>query len=204
MHLEKLEDIELARLSAQRNQMAFAILVERYGAMVTGMARRFMRGSVDADDIAQSTFMTAWRRIETYSGGSFKSWLGTITYREFLQYRRKQPDSVELDNGEHGEFTQLSSSHSDMRLDLEMALEMLSERQRICVIFCVAAGFSHAEAARMTGWPLGTVKSHVNRGVAKIRAILVVEEATEEGANGMSTCQGSRHKRIGKDRTDVV
>ncbi|MFN4225372.1 MAG: RNA polymerase sigma factor, partial [Hyphomonas sp.] len=47
-----------------------------------------------------------------------------------------------------------------------------SEAQRVCVVLCVATGLSHTEAAEVTGWPLGTVKSHVQRGVALLRARL--------------------------------
>jgi RNA polymerase sigma-70 factor (ECF subfamily) len=61
------------------------------------------------------------------------------------------------------------------RLDLDRALGKLAENQRICVVMCVAAGLSHAEASMATGWPLGTVKSHVTRGVATLRKHLAAE-----------------------------
>ena len=60
-------------------------------------------------------------------------------------------------------------------LDLDRALKTLPENQRICVVLCVAAGLSHSEAARATGFPLGTVKSHVGRGVAALREQLATE-----------------------------
>ena len=57
-------------------------------------------------------------------------------------------------------------------MDLTRALESLSEAQRVCVVLCVATGLTHQEAAEVTGWPLGTVKSHVLRGVALLRTRL--------------------------------
>jgi RNA polymerase sigma-70 factor (ECF subfamily) len=198
--LKNLGDIELARLSAQRNQAAFAVLVDRYGGMVRGMARRLTRGSVEADDIAQSAFTTAWRRVETYSGGSFKSWLGTITYREFLGHCRKSQGDIEFDEAQHGSHIDPSVAHYGNRLDLEAALQSLTEKQRVSVIFCVAAGFSHAETAQITGWPLGTVKSHVSRGVAKIRTLLKDDSVTTDNKpQNMAAKAG-----VKKDRTDVA
>ncbi len=174
MSLERLSDVDLARRSVKRDQAAFAVLVSRYGAIVRSMSYRLTKGHAEADDIAQSTFLTAWRRIETYQGGSFKSWLGTITYREFLQYYRKTGDEVEFNETYHGERFDPSIGHHSHKLDLDMALKTLSQKQRICVILCVATGFSHSEAAAATGWPLGTVKSHVKRGVAQLRKAMEV------------------------------
>ncbi len=175
MSLETLSDPELAARSAKRDQAAFAVLVLRYNGVVRGISHRLMRGGAEADDLAQSAFLTAWRRIETYAGGSFKSWIGTITYREFLQYYRKKKDVITFDENIHGKVFDPSKGCFESRLDLNTALNTLSEKQRICVILCVATGFSHQEAALATGWPLGTVKSHVNRGVAQLRKAMEID-----------------------------
>jgi RNA polymerase sigma-70 factor (ECF subfamily) len=57
-------------------------------------------------------------------------------------------------------------------LDLDRVLARLKPAERICVVLCHAEGMSHAEIAAMTGWPLGTVKSHVTRGATQLRALL--------------------------------
>jgi RNA polymerase sigma-70 factor (ECF subfamily) len=56
------------------------------------------------------------------------------------------------------------------RIDLEQAMKVLSPVQRMCVSLCFGADLSHAEAAEMLNVPLGTVKSHVKRGLDKLRA----------------------------------
>ena len=61
---------------------------------------------------------------------------------------------------------------TDERLTLETALAELPPDQRACVALCLAADFSHQEAADALGLPLGTVKSHVNRGRARLQAVL--------------------------------
>ena len=68
-----------------------------------------------------------------------------------------------------------SAARLPEQLDLDRALKTLPENQRICVVLCVATGMSHSEASAATGFPLGTVKSHVNRGVAALRKQLATE-----------------------------
>ena len=165
----EITDLDLARDAASGQEAAFEALVRRYQGTLRGMARRLAPRPVEADDIAQAAFLTAWRKIGTYRGGSFKAWLCTIAYREFLQARRKQKPEVEFDEGAHVIAFDVSAARMADHMDLDRALRTLPENQRICVVLCVAAGLSHAEAAGATGFPLGTVKSHVNRGVSALR-----------------------------------
>jgi RNA polymerase sigma-70 factor (ECF subfamily) len=168
-------DYDLARDAASGQEAAFETLVRRYQGAVRGLTRRLAARPVEADDLAQAAFLTAWRKIGTYRGGSFKAWLCTIAYREFLQARRKQKIEVEFDEGAHVIAFDVSATRMADHMDVDRALKTLPENQRICVVLCVAAGLSHAEASGATGFPLGTVKSHVNRGVAALRKQLAAD-----------------------------
>ncbi|MEQ3744640.1 MAG: RNA polymerase sigma factor [Henriciella sp.] len=168
-------DTDLAAQAAKGDEAAFETLVRRHQATVRGLCRRLSRQPVEADDIAQAAFLTAWRKIRSYAGGSFKAWICQIAYREFLQFARKKKPEVEFDETAHIIAFDTSASRMADRLDLDRALGKLAENQRICVVMCVAAGLSHAEASMATGWPLGTVKSHVTRGVATLRKHLAAE-----------------------------
>jgi len=64
-------------------------------------------------------------------------------------------------------------------VDLDRALSKLSEPERTCIVMCYACGMSHSEAAEATGMPLGTVKSHVNRGREKMKALLEASAKVE-------------------------
>ena len=77
-------DIDLAREAASGQDAAFEALVRRYQGAVRGLTRRLARHAAEADDIAQTAFLTAWRKIGSYRGGSFKAWICTIAYREFF------------------------------------------------------------------------------------------------------------------------
>lgn len=169
-------DPDLAAEAAKGHQRPFAELVRRHQAKVRGMARRLAGNESDGDDIAQAAFLTAWRKIDTYAGGSFSSWICTICYREFLQVRRRRKEEpISPDEAELIAFDPSAQQVSD-RLDINRALDRLTTPQRICVTLCVAAGMSHREASEATGWPLGTIKSHVNRGVDRMRAHLAGAE----------------------------
>lgn len=168
-------DFDLALDAAAGQAAAFETLVRRYQGNVRGLTRRLAARPVDADDLAQAAFMTAWRKIGSFRGGSFKAWLCTIAYREFLQARRKQKPEVEFEESAHVIAFDVSAARMADHLDLDRALKTLPENQRICVVLCVAAGLSHSEAAAATGFPLGTVKSHVGRGVAALRSKLATQ-----------------------------
>lgn len=165
-------DPDLAHAAARGNEAAFAELVRRHQGKVRGMARRLAGSEATGDDIAQVTFLTAWQKIGTYAGGTFSAWICTICFREFLQWRRKQKMEIEFDETAEVIPFDRSADQTEQRMDLTRALESLSEAQRVCVVLCVATGLSHTEAAEVTGWPLGTVKSHVQRGVSLLRARL--------------------------------
>tara|TARA_R110002124_G_scaffold68768_8_gene185717 strand:- start:14 stop:589 length:576 start_codon:yes stop_codon:yes gene_type:complete len=169
-------DPDLAADAARGSEAAFAELVRRHQARVRGMSRRLTAASGDADDIAQATFLTAWQKIGTYAGGTFAAWICTICYREFLQVRRRQRPEIEFD--ETAEIIPFDRTMADTgdKMDLSRALAKLPEAQRICVTLCVAASLSHREAAEATGWPLGTIKSHVTRGVAALRKHLAADQ----------------------------
>jgi len=165
-------DPDLAHAAARGSEAAFGELVRRHQAKIRGMARRLTGSEANGDDIAQAAFFTAWQKISSYTGGTFSAWICTICWREFLQWRRRQKIEIEFDETAQIIPFDRSADQTEERMDLTRALECLSEAQRVCVVLCVATGLSHTEAAEVTGWPLGTVKSHVQRGVALLRTRL--------------------------------
>lgn len=137
---------------------------------VRSFLRRALDDPADADDLAQETFLAAWSRLWRYRGeASFRSWLCAIAWKKALSHQRsrgRERRRIEvLDPAP-------ASSCADARLDLERALKALPDDQRAAVALCLGAEFSHAEAAEALGLPLGTIKSHVQRGRAKLLQVL--------------------------------
>ncbi len=177
-------DLELVALTAATgDRHAFGQLVERYQTLVRAMLTRICGNHALADDLAQETFIKAYRKIGSFTGkGSFKSWLCRIAYTEFLQAARKRKAAqAALERFQAHQDSQQPHANWDTgdALDLDRALGRLSEVERNMIVLCFSTGLSHAEAAQVTGLPLGTVKSHINRGKAKLRAMLEDKEAAQ-------------------------
>jgi len=165
-----ISDRELvARITAVDDQDALRLLVERHQGAVRGFLRRLLAGDEGtADDLAQETFILAYRKLHTLkSGGSLVSWLHSIAYRQFLQHGRKHArQTVMAEPPERGHDPR-GAVEAEVTIPRLMAL--LSEEQRACMTLAYAAGMSHPEISGVTGFPLGTVKSHIDRGKRKLQ-----------------------------------
>jgi RNA polymerase sigma-70 factor (ECF subfamily) len=159
-------DVELGAAAMAGDRAAFEQLVRRHQAAVRALGRRLSRSGADGDDIAQAAFLTAWRRRSTFRGGSFKGWVSAIAYREFLHRRKRQKEFAE-------ETVEPSAEETPgERIDLERAMAGLEENERAAIALCLGSGLSHAEAALAMDAPLGTVKTWVLRGRAKLQRSL--------------------------------
>lgn len=146
---------------------AFGDLVKLHQAAVRALARRLCRSAADGDDIAQAAFLTAWRRRSTWRGGSFKGWVCMIAYREFLNRKVGEIPTADAE-AQAGSVAETPGE----RLDLQRAMALLDPGERDAVALCLGAGLSHSEAAAAMNAPLGTVKSWVLRGRAKLQKAL--------------------------------
>ncbi|MGC9954930.1 MAG: sigma-70 family RNA polymerase sigma factor [Rhizomicrobium sp.] len=163
----------LAHEAAAGDSAAFGVLVRRHQSKLRGFLLRMTRGNhALADDLAQETFLEAFRKIAQFGEGSFFGWLCAIAYSRYLMEARKrklesldETDEVAADAPE-------PETASLVRLDLEKAMARLAPAQRAALTLCFALGFSHEEAAAALNLPLGTLKSHVNRGREKLATML--------------------------------
>jgi|TARA_R100000455_G_C6263286_1_gene118561 RNA polymerase sigma-70 factor (ECF subfamily) len=169
----KASDEELVALVvAAKDNIAFGELVRRHQGLVRSMLARMCGNRALAEDLAQEAFIRAFRKIGSYTGkGSFKSWLCRIAYNEFLMSARKRK-ATEKAMDRFKQDIDDTEAPRDMGsvVDLDRALATLKEDERAAVVLCYASGLSHSDAAEMLNLPLGTVKSHVNRGREKLKA----------------------------------
>ena len=162
----------VALVVATKNPAAFGELVRRHQGIVRGMLQRMCRNHALADDLAQDTFIRAYEKIGSFKGtGSFKSWMCSIAYTEFLKSARKRKSTERvMEKFQSGVEDTEAPRDMGSVVDLDRGLATLKEEERTLVVMCYSCGMSHSEAAEATGMPLGTVKSHVNRGRAKLQA----------------------------------
>ncbi len=160
---------------------AFAALVRAHQSRVRGFSLRLAGGDhALADDLAQETFIEAFRKLAQFRGdGSLAGWLCRIAYSRFLMNRRARketPSEAEPEDGAESETAGMA------RLDLERAMAHLMPEERAALTLCYALGHSNEEAAGILSLPLGTVKSHILRGRAKLQKLLTGWRDGEEEA----------------------
>jgi RNA polymerase sigma factor (sigma-70 family) len=163
----------IARVLTREDQHAFAELVRRYQSPVRAFLTRLTRGDTHlGDDLAQETFLKAWRKLHTYRGSArFLTWLFGIAFNEFRTVSRQRKElSLDDIDGLPAEATQpAADSPSGLRLDLTEALKQLHSSERAAVLLCCQNGLSHEEVAEVLDCPLGTVKTNVLRGKEKLK-----------------------------------
>lgn len=162
----------LARAAAG-DRAAFAELVRAHQAYLRQFLRRLTRGQLDwADDLAQEALLAAWRGLPGFRGEArFRSWLTRLAFNAFLRQRQAQPDHAPLDDAVEAVDSDFAPAAAQ-RLDLAWALAQLRDSEREAILMCFYADLSHAEAAELLGWPLGTLKTQVLRGRARLRELL--------------------------------
>lgn len=167
-----------ARVIATGQQQAFAQLVRRHQGRVRAQLRRLVGGDdAAADDLAQETFLLAWRKLEQFRGDArFSTWLYRIAFSCFLQAYRRQLERAGVAETLDAEAEEIESSQAEpaMKLDLDRSLRRLPMRERVVLLHCYQLGLSHEEAAYVLDLPLGTVKTHAARGKARLRQWLSV------------------------------
>ncbi len=173
-NLPRSHDLDLVALTAAGERAAFGELVRRHGSAVRGLLRRMGADGAGADDVAQDAFLVAFEQIAEFRGeGAFRGWVCRIAARLYVRRWRREvrADVMAEAVGSETEVAP-TATPADARIDLDEALKDLSEAERVCVSLCYGAGLSHAEAAAALNAPLGTVKSHVKRGLDKLRSRL--------------------------------
>lgn len=170
----RIDDALIARVLGNNDQNAFGELVRRHQGMVRAQLRSLMPGNhAGADDIAQETFLIAWKKLHQFRGDArFSTWLYRIAYSCFLQSMRKRSNAYESGAEGSRDEARASSGAPDLKIDIDRAMQELSAGEQRVLLHCVQLGLSHEEAAYVLSMPLGTVKTHAARGKAKLRELL--------------------------------
>lgn len=175
---------------AQRGSLdAFNELVLRYQNQAYNVAYRIMGDGDSAADAAQEAFISAFRAISGYRGGSFRAWLMRIVtnacYDELRRRKRRPTSSLDALHvtdaapGEHlvngAESPEAYAQRQDLNRVLHDGLQTLPPEQRVVLVLSDVQGYDYREIAEVTGVSLGTVKSRLSRARAKMRDFLVAE-----------------------------
>ncbi|MEA1958677.1 MAG: sigma-70 family RNA polymerase sigma factor [Chloroflexota bacterium] len=170
---------EIIRRAVQGDLDCFNQLVELYQRPVYNLCLRMLSDSGAADDAAQETFISAYRAICRFRGGSFKAWLFRIAsnacYDQLRALRRRRTtplDDLTLEMESPLPTPEDCAIRHEMGEEIKRALDALPHEQRLAVILRDIEGLDYTEIAQAIGCSLGTVKSRINRGRAGLRDIL--------------------------------
>jgi len=178
-------EISLLERIANGDRDAVALCIERYSGLVWSLARRFIANHADAEEAVQDVFMEMWTNASTFDAGkaSEPTWISLVARRRLIDRLRREsrtPDSEPLANAEQllsrdGRAAIEASAESERVMKV---IEAMNPEQKQVLRMSAWLGMSHAAIAEQTQLPLGTVKSHLRRGLSRIREQLGVAATT--------------------------
>ena len=166
-------DEQLMADMARGDEEALRELHRRYAPYLYAMARRMLNQREDVEQCVQDAFFNAWKASGRFdpSRASANTWLVTIAHRRVRQELRDRPDTaLEVEEWD-------APTTSPDRLDqviAQRAVGVLADDQRRLVELAFYQGYSHSELARVTGLPLGTVKTRLRSALDRMRRFLEV------------------------------
>lgn len=182
------EPLPLLPRIAAGDERAVRECVARYGPLVWALTRRWSPDTRDLEDTVQEVFVDLWRSASRFDAtrATEAGWVAMITRRRLIDRMRRRQRAVELEPLPD-DFDQVDDREPDLDRQSRVeqahaALQSLPAAQRTMLELSLVHGRTHDEIARETGTPLGTVKSHIRRGLQRARALIQHHVVTTEGA----------------------
>jgi RNA polymerase sigma factor (sigma-70 family) len=175
---DHLTDEALIALVGRGDDEAFGALYDRFSRIAYGLALRILRDRALAEDAVQDGFLAIWRSAPSFSAERSKpsTWMLTLVHRRAVDLvRREERRRTEpMDDVEHpaGGATDAEAALRSQRRLVQEALRSLPDEQREALELAYYGGFSQSELAERLGQPLGTIKSRMFTGLARLRDLL--------------------------------
>jgi RNA polymerase sigma-70 factor (ECF subfamily) len=176
--LNQLSDEALLELVARSDDQALAELYDRFGRAAYGLALRILRDAALAQDAVQDAFLTAWRTARSFDAarGTASTWLMTLVHRRAVDVVRREDRrrAAPIDDAPvaSGDATDEAVELRAERTRVQQALAALAANEREAIELAYYGGLSQSEIAQRLGVPLGTVKSRMFAGLARLRDAL--------------------------------
>ena len=176
--LAHLSDEALVALAARSEHSALAELYDRYGRAAYGLALRVLRDEALAEDAVQDAFIAIWRTASRFvpEKGKASTWILTLVHRRAVDVvrreQRRRADSLEAATEPSGGAVDEEAWLRLQRERVQDALRQLPDQQREALELAYYGGFTQSELAERLGQPLGTIKSRMFLGLARLRELL--------------------------------
>jgi len=145
---------------------SFNQLVLKYQEQVFNLACRMMNDETTAQDISQDTFISAYKNIRSFRGGSFRAWLLRIaTNNCYDEMRRKK-------RTDDGEFPEEFIESRELGSAIQRCIDQLQDNFKAVIILVDVHGFGYEEASRIASTPIGTVRSRLARARQRVQDCL--------------------------------
>lgn len=176
-----LSDEALLALVARGDEHALGELYDRVGRVAYGLAYRIVRDDRLAEDAVQEGFLAVWRTAASYSAERAKAstWILTLVHRRAVDVvrreERRRAEPLEDSGGDAAGSTGSAEQAAWLRFErdrVQAALKRLPDAQREALELAYYGGYSQAELAERLGLPLGTIKSRMFAGLARLRELL--------------------------------
>jgi RNA polymerase sigma-70 factor (ECF subfamily) len=176
-------DVALVGQAVRGELAAFNQLVERHQDHLFALVYRLVPDRDQAADAVQEAFLSAYRNLASFRGGSVKSWLGRIAINaamDIQRARRRRPSQpypeLEDESWQPPAESDVEPEHQALAVErsrvLAAALAALPFDQRNCIVLYDVDGYDYGEIARIMGVSVGTVKSRIHRGRLVLRNAL--------------------------------
>ena len=147
---------------------AFGKLVGKYQSDVRGLFIKLTNGDKAlADDLSQDVFIRTYKYLKSFKAtASFSTWLYRISYNVFIDYTNSQKKTDDINGHDL-----ISESNEDvgLRIDIQNALKILKENEKVAILLHYDKGYSYNEIAKIMDTPLGTVKTNILRAKEKLK-----------------------------------
>ena len=177
--LAHLSDEAVVALAARSDEVALAELYDRFGRTAYGLALRVLRDEALAEDAVQEAFLGVWRGASRFIPERAKAstWIMTLVHRRAVDLVRREERrrADQLPEDEIGAGGPSAGEEAWLRLERERvqaALRRLPDQQREAIELAYYGGFTQSELAERLGEPLGTIKSRMFTGLARLRELL--------------------------------
>ena len=183
-----MDEVALIQAAKQGDLDAFNHLVLEYQDIAFNVAYRMMSDPAEAQDVTQDAFVSAYRKLSSFRGGSFKAWLLRIVTNagyDALRKRKRQAttpleplsrDEEEIESPawltDPGESPDQHAERGELGRAIQQCLDGLGAEFRAVVVLVDMQGMDYAEASRVVGKPLGTLKSRLARARVRMQDCL--------------------------------
>ncbi|MEM6331467.1 MAG: sigma-70 family RNA polymerase sigma factor, partial [Planctomycetota bacterium] len=174
----------LPRIAAG-DKHAVAECIDRYGGLVWSLAKRYCGAGADAEDAVQEVFLAVWKNAGRYDAAiaSEATFVTMICRRRLIDMLRRRRSPGSGPNAEDVEHVAAPAPTPGLELTEEVArvrgfMRQLSQEQQRVLNLGICEGLSQTDIASVTGWPLGTVKSHARRGMQRLRRLVSASDAS--------------------------